>query len=260
MATADDAEARRSGTQAVERAFAVLTAVSESSGNGITLPAITEAVGLHRTTTHRILKCLMDQGAVRLGAGAKYFLGPFALQLGSAARRHFNVKDILEPALERLASVTGDTVFLLERRGDDSICVDRRSGAYPVKTLIVEVGTRRPLGVGAAGLLLVQHLSDDELAELVRRNAPRYGEFDTNAEAVTKAVQRARKRDSIVAAAQGVPGVTAIAVAVRDRALKTIAVLAITAIDQRMTPSRQKQLLKLIHGEIERAEPLLTPP
>ena len=247
----------RSGTQSIERAFAVLNAVSALNESGAALASIMQAVRLNRTTTYRVLRCLEQQRAVRVGAGSRYFLGPLATELGAAARRESALKELFSPILDRLAHATGDTVFLLERSGDYSVCVDRRSGAYPVKVLIVDVGTRRPLGIGAAGLVLLHDVTEQELLDVTRRNAAHLVSYGTTKAAVLESVRRNRKRGYVSARAQGVPGVSAVALPVKDRHGKTIAALAVTAIDQRMSRSRQRELVAMLRVETARVEALL---
>ena len=48
--------------------------------------------------------------------------------------------------------------------GADAVCIDRRLGSYPVKTLTVEVGTKRPLGIGAGSLAILRGAKVDTLA------------------------------------------------------------------------------------------------
>ena len=73
----------------------------------------------------------------------------------------------------RIAERTGDTVFLNVRSGPDVLCIDRKEGTFPIKTLIIEVGNRRPLGVGAGGIALLMPLPDEELERVVSANEAR---------------------------------------------------------------------------------------
>lgn len=248
----------RTGTQSVERAFAILKVVGGANTNGVTLAAMVKAVGLNRTTTYRMLKCLIQEGAVRLDAeSSKYFLGPLALEFGLSARHQLQFKVLLAGTLTRIAEATGDTVFLLLRSENDSVCVDRRLGAYPVKTLVVDVGTRRPLGVGAAGIAILQAMPDDQVQEIIRKNADRFPLFDTTAHSVFKAARVARSAGYVSARVHGVEGVKAIAAPITDPQGHAVAAVAVAAIDQRMSRSRQAELVRIVRSEIRPAELLL---
>jgi DNA-binding IclR family transcriptional regulator len=63
----------------------------------------------------------------------------------------------------RIAEATGDTVFLTQRSGLDSVCVDRQEGTFPIKTFTLEIGMRRPLGVGTGSLAILSGLSEEEV-------------------------------------------------------------------------------------------------
>lgn len=248
----------RSGTQSVERAFAVLNAVAAAHTTGTTLPAIMRVVRLNRTTAYRLLKCLIQQAAVRFDAdSSRYFLGPLALELGISARQQLQFKELLSPVLTHIAEATGDTVFLLLRDGLESVCIDRRLGAYPVKTLVVEVGTRRPLGVGAASLAMLQAMRDDELKDVVRENGRHFASFGTTTAAVLKDARAAAKLGYVSARVPGVDGVNAIALPIIDSQGNPVAALAVAAITQRMSRSRQMKLLRIVRSEVSRAERLL---
>jgi DNA-binding IclR family transcriptional regulator len=239
----------RSGTQSVERAFAVLRAVAAEHRGGASVAVVMQAARLNRSTTYRMLKCLAEQGAIRLDERLSgYVLGPLALDLALAARDQLSIKELLATELARVAEKTGDTVFLLIRSEDDSVCIDRQLGSYPVKTLVVEIGTRRPLGVGAGAIAILGALTDEEARRVVLRNSARLAAFDTTPVAVLKAAAAARRLGHAVLAPHGVDGVTALAVPVFDPRGIPLAALAVAAINRRMGRQRQEQSLQVLRS------------
>lgn len=90
----------------------------------------------------------------------RYFLGHLIFELGLAASSNFNLRDIRQSSLMRLADRTGDAVFLTIRSGYDTVCIDRKEGSFSIRALTLGVGTRRSLGVGAGGLALLMSLPD----------------------------------------------------------------------------------------------------
>ncbi|MGF6597668.1 hypothetical protein P3T23_002385 [Paraburkholderia sp. GAS448] len=72
------------------------------------------------------------------------------------------------PHLEALADKLEDTIYFVVRRGDFAVCYARAEGAFPIKTLTLRVGDRRPLGVGSSSLAIAAALSDDEVQRLLR--------------------------------------------------------------------------------------------
>ena len=46
----------------------------------------------------------------------------------------------------------------------DLVCIDRKTGDYPIKVFTVEIGIRRPLGVGAGSIAVLAAMPDDRCA------------------------------------------------------------------------------------------------
>ncbi|HZQ61201.1 MAG TPA: helix-turn-helix domain-containing protein, partial [Casimicrobiaceae bacterium] len=157
--TGTPATKHRDGTQSIQRAAMLVRVIASRSRTGMRLSEVVQHAHLERSTARRILKCLAAEGLVTQDAASRrYFLGPLVFELGLAAAPRFNLVDTCRPSLQRIAEKTGDTVFLTVRSGYDSVCLDRREGSFPIKALMMEPGTRRPLGAGAGGLALLMLL------------------------------------------------------------------------------------------------------
>ncbi len=145
---------------------------------------------------------------------------------------------------------TGDTVFISVREGPDAICLDRQIGDYPIKTLTLNIGDRRPLGVGAGSLMLLAALSDTEVAAAIAANAgkletyPRY-----SPEILRKLVQRTRADGYAYNDGRVLRAMNAIAVPVTDAKGNVIATLSVASIAQRMTKKRISMIVKLLEHE-----------
>lgn len=248
----------RSGTQSVERALAILKTVAAAHRTGASVSAVMQAVRLNRSTTYRMLKCLAKQGAIRLDDRLSgYVLGSLALDLALAAQDQLSLKELVAGVLARVTEQTGDTVFLLLRSEDDSVCIDRRLGSYPVKTLVVDVGTRRPLGIGASAIAMLGALTDEECRQVALRNSSRLAAFGMTPAAVLRAVRLSRRLGYTAAPAYGVDSVTALAMPVLDPHGNPIAAFAVAAINARMGRQRQKQLLEILQGAVQTCGKLL---
>src|SRR5262245_34911885 len=123
--------------------------------------------GSRKGTVHRVHNALIGAGLVfqhyettrsRLGAGLA--------RLGHAAHRQ-DFTALAKPFLLRLAEQTQDTIYASVREGGAAVCVAREIGAFPIRTLSLEVGHLRPLGVGSGSLALFAFLTDDEIAGII---------------------------------------------------------------------------------------------
>jgi len=251
-------DSTRSGTQSLERALCILKEVGATNVTGCTLAMLLEKVALNRTTVYRLVKCLQDQGAIDQDVRTRrFFLGPLALALGVAAQQRFDLRQILSPAAVRIAEATGDTCFLMMRSGSDAVCIDRRLGSYPIKTLTVEVGTRRPLGIGAGSLAILSAMQESEIQNAIRANAkilPKYGQSPAS---LIKAVRTAQRLGYVSAPVHGLERVIAVGLPIRDRMQNPLAALSIAAIAERMSPKRRLDLLGRLQAETKQLGEIL---
>lgn len=244
---------KASGTQTIQRASLLVRLVASRSRTGMRLAEVVQHSKLERPTAHRILKCLVQEGfLMQADDSHQYFLGPLIFELGLAASPQFNLSDVCRDSLERIAAKSGDTVFLSVRSGYDSVCIDRREGAFPIKALTLEVGTRRPLGVGAGGLALLLRLPEDAVDEIVRANAKRLAAFhQLTIPVLHKTLQRSRKLGYALNDSHIIAGATTLGLPIVNRYGHPFAALSMAAISSRMTPPRQAELAALLRSEID---------
>ncbi len=248
-----------SGTQSISRVFALLREVAEHNREGLRLTDIARQLGIEPPTAHRILKCLVQERALRRdGASKRYFLGPALFELGLVATPRVDLRTLCAPVLERLAEETGDMIFLTCRSGLDGVCLSRHEGKFPVKTYTLEVGMRRPLGVGAGSLAILSALPEAEIRAIVARNAPRLAEHDELTEsALMSQVRRAQKLGYAVRELRGLGGVRTVGVAIRRGDGTPIAALSLSAIRSRMKDDRVNALARLLGREAAALEKAL---
>lgn len=135
----------------LDRSVAVMAAVEEGARS---FSAIVKATGFTRTTTHRLIAALEKHGFLLNVGGFGYALGPRLLGLAATAMRELPLRDLARPALERLASTTGESAQLYVRDGARRVCVDSIESDQELRT-IVEIGASLPLDRGSAGHVLL---------------------------------------------------------------------------------------------------------
>ena len=146
------------------RAITILDAVEQGAH---TFTRVVDATGLPRTTAHRLLGALEDEGFLaRYGEGLGYRLGPRLLRLAGDAMRELPLRDLARPALERLVRSTGESAQLYVRAGDRRVCIDAVESPSELRT-IVPVGSSLPLTAGSAAKVFLAYTPDPE--RLIRR-------------------------------------------------------------------------------------------
>lgn len=242
---------RRAGTQSIERAARLLRAIAGNNRTGLRLVDLVAHTGLEQPTAYRILKSLKSENLVMQGeANRRYFLGPLMFEAGLAAAQQFSLRDICQESLARIAEKTGDTVFLTLRSGVESVCIDRKEGVFPIKVFTVNIGDRRPLGVGAGSLAILSGLSEEDAQRITGANAavlPRYGKL--NAQLLMKRAKSARERGYAIYKLWTLQGVKALGVAVRNAFGEPIAAISISGISGRLSAKRSEQLVSLLKKE-----------
>jgi DNA-binding IclR family transcriptional regulator len=103
-----------------------------------------------RSSVHRLLTVLNELDLVEPGAHrGTYRLGLKLLRLGSAVVSRLDVRVAALPAMERLHDETGETVYILLRRGRDAVCIERIDGRRAA-LMDLKLGGSLPLHEGAA--------------------------------------------------------------------------------------------------------------
>lgn len=159
------------GAQSIARAGRLVLAVADAGSTGIRLSMLAAALELPHPTVHRMLGALCRVGVLhRMPRSNRYFLGR-ALAAPRGAAVPFEVlQRAARPALIRLATRVGDNVFLSVRDRYEAVCLDRMEGAFPIRYGLLDIGVRRPLGMGAASLALLAQLPDDAVDDALRVN------------------------------------------------------------------------------------------
>ena len=253
------ASGKLSGTQSIERALSLLREIAAHNRTGSRLLDLATRTGLQRPTVHRMLKCLAAEAMVQQDADThRYFLGPMVFELGLTAGPRFNLREICHPALTRIAEATGDTVFLTQRSGLDAVCLDRHEGAFPIKTFTLEIGMRRPLGVGIGSVAILAALPDEDIRHIIASNAPRLPEYGLTPNSLLAQVKKAQKLGYAVRETPSLAGVRSIGQALRNRSGVPFAALSVSAISSRMNEKRVAELAALLKNETRSIEKQLS--
>lgn len=252
---------QETAVKTVDRVATILRLLSQAGEGGHRLSDIAERAGLGKTTAHRLLGALVQVGLANQDLKSKrYTLGSAAAALGRAASLH-QVDILIRPVLRRLARETEDTVFASVREGLAAVCIGREAGSFPIRTLTLDEGDRRPLGVGAGSLALLAFLPDGEIDTIIDRNRRWLQDYSSFTPEVLRSLV-ARTRETGFALNEGriVPAMQAIGVPVLAQDGRPAAALSLAAIRDRMGPDRLPDLVKRLREEADALAESLEPP
>jgi DNA-binding IclR family transcriptional regulator len=256
---AGDEETRLTGTQSIERALLLMREIAAHNRTGSRLLDLASRTGLQRPTVHRMLKCLTFENMVQQDPDThRYYLGQMVFELGLTAAPRFSLREICHPAMSRIAEATGDTVFLTQRSGLDAVCLDRQEGTFPIKTFTLEIGMRRPLGVGTGSLAILSALSEEEVKHVIATNTPRLPEYGLTPTSLLAQVRRAQKLGYAVREMPSLAGVRSIGQALHNQSGVAFAALSISAISSRMNEKRVHELAGMLRTETRLVEKQLS--
>ncbi|AUA54776.1 Negative regulator of allantoin and glyoxylate utilization operons [Achromobacter spanius] len=222
------------------------------------LTDIAQAAQLDVSTALRILKDLEAEGFVERDPVSKhYMLGPQIYAMHHAMVDGLDLRGLARASLIRLARKFGDTVILSMPTGWESVCLDLCFGDYPIRANYLDVGSRRPLGVGAGSLALLAALDESEahavlppVRQWLRDRYPNYP-----AQVMDRMTARARKAGHSMLLDVVVDKMGGLGVAVRGPSGRAIAALSVAALSDRIR-SRETELAQALTAEaraIERA-------
>ncbi len=233
-----------SGAQTVDRACLLLDEIARCGLSGVRLVDLTQRSKLNRATVHRILQSLSAAQIVYQDRDSRrYRLGVALHGLALAAPSPLEQLTELRPLLEQLAQRTGETAYLMLRRGDEVQCIARAEGAAPIRTVLIEVGAFRPIGATIAGAAMLAALDDEEIEQILKRTAAAMVRHrNATTEFVRRHVVNVRRNGFCTSKDVLIEGATGISAAVPNSAGRPYLAISLSAASSRLPEERVKPL------------------
>ena len=149
-----------SRVQSIERAFAVLSALSDGP---VGVTEVAERAALPKSTAARMLATLTHEGAVEQVPGdTRYRLGPRIATLAEGIVPVRGLVTTVRPILEELSAQTGETAGLSVAEGFVVHYVDQVGTSHQVQVRDW-TGTRVPMHAVSSGLVFLAQLPESTL-------------------------------------------------------------------------------------------------
>lgn len=139
------------GSLTLERGLALIQAVADAGGEAPTISELAEAIGASRAAVYRLLTPLAARGLVRRD-GSKVRLGVGVLRLAEQVVPQ--LREVARPVLRELADTVGATAHLSIADGDQLESIVVVEPSWTDVHVAYRVGSRHPVGSGAAGKAL----------------------------------------------------------------------------------------------------------
>jgi len=136
--------------QVIERMMSLLEALSKKS-ESVSLKDLSQITGLHPSTAHRILNDLVLARMVDRTEPGSYQLGMRLLEMGNLVKARLNVRDAAAGPMRELHRLTGETINLSVRQGDEIVYVERTVSERSGMQVVRAIGGRAPLHLTSTG-------------------------------------------------------------------------------------------------------------
>jgi len=230
--------------------MALLRIVAAGPDGGMRASQISQESGLHLATTHRLLRSMQTEGLLRKLGNKHFTLGPEIWTLGQISLQAFDLRSLVQPALQRLANDPGDVAFLQVRAGNTAVCLERIDGDYQIRPMTLQRGERRPLGVGAGSLALLANLPDDEIDRILKADTQRAERYPFFTDAwLRDAIGKTRKLGYAKVAGEVVEEMWAFGVPIHDTQGRLVASLSCAAISSRLDTHPEEAVAAALHEE-----------
>jgi DNA-binding IclR family transcriptional regulator len=166
------------GTQTLVRGLDVVEAVARGAS---TLTDLAVAIGLTRSTTHRLAATLVERRYLDFSRRDGYALGPKLMELGYLCGRQKDLPRVAREHLEALAAKTGDTVHLGILDGTRALYLDKIQGSRRVE-ISSRIGERQPLRSTGLGKALILHATEKQWREYYDYEARQGHRYDVSLE------------------------------------------------------------------------------
>lgn len=150
--------------QVADRLFGALEYLAENGSRP--LSDIADALGLNKSTTHRVLASLMHLGYIKQDNQNRYELTFKLAYLSGRMTDHVDIIGIVHPHLRSLMEMTNETVHFVEREGTECVYIDKVEATANNIRMVSKIGSRIPFYRSAVGKALVAGLSDTEVTDL----------------------------------------------------------------------------------------------
>jgi DNA-binding IclR family transcriptional regulator len=140
------------------------------NGVGMGISEVAKRADLKTTTTHRLLRTLLQLGVVEQEPESRYYnLSTKILLYSKAVLDRYDFVRSAHPILGELSKTVGETVFMGIRDNAELVYVDQVDSLDHVLRMTPQIGRRQPLHSTALGKALLSHLPPDQLQGFLSR-------------------------------------------------------------------------------------------
>ncbi|MDW7674050.1 MAG: IclR family transcriptional regulator [Bacillota bacterium] len=148
--------------QSLDRALSILELLSDFE-EGLGLLEISSKLSLHKSTAHRLLASLIQNGYVEQNQSTNKYKLTFKLfELGNKKVEKMDILTLAKPYLTDLMEQTNETVHLVIRENKDIVYISKVESSNTIR-MISSIGKKSPMYCTAVGKAILANLPEVEV-------------------------------------------------------------------------------------------------
>ncbi|MGD8400683.1 MAG: IclR family transcriptional regulator [Bacillota bacterium] len=229
--------------QTIDRTLDLLEQLATAK-DGLGVTELGKAIGLHKSTVHRLLTALAARGYVEKDPKTSaYKLGLKLIEISGLFLKKLELKTEALPFMRRLAERESQPVHLAILDGGEVIYIEKVEPVNSIR-MYSQIGRRIPVFCSAIGKVLLSGLAPEQLTEVLAGLCfKKFTEATlTDPAALAAAVQMVGRRGWAVDNEEHEPGIRCIAAPVYDYTAKMIAAISVSGDKRALSPERDSEI------------------
>lgn len=220
--------------QTVERIASILRCFTKSE-NDLGVMEISREIGVHKSTTSRLLSALHQEGFVAKNPETgKYRLGLGLVNLAGVVLEKQNLRQAAQEHIRSLADLTQETINISILDGDESINIETVRSPKSI-SFAGRLGRRTPLHCTSTGKLQLAYMSPERRQKILSKSLPAYTSYTiTDPVALRIILAEVWDQGFAVSNEEFEIGLVAIAAPICDHSGELVAALSISGPTYRM--------------------------
>lgn len=151
--------------QSVDRAFSILEVISQYQ-DGLGISEISEKVGLHKSTVHRLLGTLIYKGfVIQDDQTNRYKISLKLYEIGVRKIADVDILKVSRSYTSALMEIFNEVVHLVIRDHNEIIYIDKVEADNTIR-MASTIGRRSPLYCTSVGKVILAYLQDEEVRNI----------------------------------------------------------------------------------------------
>ena len=242
--------------QSAERIFQVMELLADNGEMGLT--ELSSALGLHKSTVHRLLMSLIYMGYARQDETTqKYMLSYKIVNMAGRILERMDILQVARPYMERLSELSGETIHLVQREGSNILYIYKIEAKIGTIRMVSHVGMVHPMYCSGVGKAIMAALPEREVEKIWAASVieKKTNHTITGLSELKEALKEVRENGYALDDEENEEGVRCVAASLRDYQKEVKYAFSISGPTSRMTKERMDKLavdVKKVQKELSR--------